>query len=114
MMTPKDGEGDNMFAQYSSGIGDQMATQTTDETIEWLYKLFFHERAVSTTTGQYVYEKEIIYHSEKKQNKAVIASPIIIVLVALIILAIFKRDRIEAYFEKRKTKKAEKKAAKEA
>ena len=114
MMTPKDGEGDNMFAQYSSGIGDQMAKQTTDETIEWLYKLFFHERAVSTTTGQYVYEKEIIYHSEKKQNKAVIASPIIIVLVALIILAIFKRDRIEAYFEKRKTKKAEKKAAKEA
>ena len=112
MMTPQDGGDNNMFAQYSSGIGDQMATQTTDETIEWLYKLFFRERAVAATTEPFVYDKEIIYQSEKKTNKAAIASPIILILVALVVLAIFKRDRIEAYLENRKLKKAEKKAAK--
>ena len=112
MMTPQDGAANNMFAQYSSGIGDQMATQTTDETIEWLYKLFFRERAVAATTEPFVYDKEIIYQSEKKTNKAAIASPIILILVALVVLAILKRDRIEAYLENRKLKKAEKKAAK--
>ena len=40
-------EGSNdMFATYSEGIGEQLATMTTDETVEWLYKLFFRERAV--------------------------------------------------------------------
>lgn len=112
MMTPQDGGDANMFSQFSSGIGDQMASQTTDETIEWLYKLFFRERAVAQTTVSSVYDKEIIYQSEKKTNKAVIASPIILILVALVVLAIFKRDRIEAYLENRKLKRAEKKAAK--
>lgn len=112
MMTPKDGEESNMFAQYSSGIGDQMATQTTDETIEWLYKLFFRERAVEKQTEQYVYDKEIIYQGEETKSKAPVAAPIIIVLVLLIIFAIFKRDRIQAFFENQKAKKAEKKAAK--
>lgn len=111
MMTPQEGGDSNMFAQYSSGIGDQMASQTTDETIEWLYKLFFRERAVAATTEPFVYDKPIIYQSEEKTNKVTVAFPIILVAVALIAIAIIRRDRIEAYLENRKLKKAEKKAA---
>ncbi len=111
IMTPQEGSDSNMFAQYSSGIGDQMASQTTDETIEWLYKLFFRERAVAATTEPFVYDKPIIYQSEEKTNKVTVAFPIILVAVALIAIAIIRRDRIEAYLENRKLKKAEKKAA---
>lgn len=112
MMAPKDGD-NSMFSQYSSGIGDQMAEMTTDETIEWLYKLFFRERAVSTTTGVYVYDKEIIYQPEnKKSNAPKIIIPIVIVLLLIAAFLIWRRDRIKVLIERRKAEKALKKEAK--
>lgn len=111
MMAPKDGD-NSMFSQYSAGIGDQMAEMTTDETIEWLYKLFFRERAVSTTTGEYVYDKEIIYQPEEKSNAPKVIVPIIIVLVLIAAFLIWRRDRIKILFERRKAEKAIKKEAK--
>lgn len=112
MMAPKDGD-NSMFSQYSSGIGDQMAEMTTDETIEWLYKLFFRERAVSTTTGVYVYDKEIIYQPEDKKSDAPkIIIPIVIVLLLIAAFLIWRRDRIKILIERRKAEKALKKEAK--
>lgn len=111
MMAPKDGD-NSMFSQYSAGIGDQMAEMTTDETIEWLYKLFFRERAVSTTTGEYVYDKEIIYQPEEKSDAPKVIVPIIIVLFLIAAFLIWRRDRIKILFERRKAEKAIKKEAK--
>ena len=113
MMAPKDGESGGMFAQYSSGIGEQLGSMSVDEAIEWLYKLFFRERAVEETTGEYVYDKEIIYHEEETTDKKVIAVPVIIVLVILIAIAIIKRDKLRDHFEERSKKKAERKAQKQ-
>ncbi|MDO4379583.1 MAG: hypothetical protein Q4D20_01795 [Clostridia bacterium] len=112
MMAPKDGD-NSMFSQYSSGIGDQMAEMTTDETIEWLYKLFFRERAVSSTTGVYVYDKEIIYQPEDKKSDAPkVIIPIVIVLLLIAAFLIWRRDRIKILFERKKAEKALKKEAK--
>ena len=102
-----------MFSQYSAGIGDQMAEMTTDETIEWLYKLFFRERAVSSTTGDFVYDKEIIYQPEEKKSDAPkVIIPIVIVLLLIAAFLIWRRDRIKILFERRKAEKALKKEAK--
>lgn len=113
MMAPKEGEETNMFSQYSSGIGDQLAEMTTDEAIEWLYKLFFRERAVEETTGAYVYDKEIIYQEEETTDKKVVVIPILVVLFILLAIAILKRDKIRNYLDERGRKRAEKKAQKQ-
>ncbi len=113
LMAPKEGQEPDMFSQFSSGIGDQMAGMSVDETIEWLYKLFFRERAVQKETSAYVYDKPIIYQEEKTVNKAVVASPFIILLVVLAAVAIIRRDRISERMEEHSRKKAEKKAKKQ-
>lgn len=113
MMAPKKGQENDMFAQYSSGIGEQMNSMSVDEAIEWLYKLFFRERAVEETTGEYVYDKEIIYHEEETTDKRVIAAPIIIVLVILLAIAIIKREKLRSHFDERSRKRAERKAQKQ-
>ena len=110
MMAPKEGQENNMFAQYSSGIGDQMNSMSVDEAIEWLYKLFFRERAVEEITGEYVYDKEIIYHEEETTDKKNVLIPILIVLAVLAVIAVIKRNQLRDYFDERSRKRAEKKA----
>lgn len=98
-----------MFDQYSAGIGGEMADMTTEETILWLYKLFFHERAVVETT-QEEYTETIIYVEQEKKSQSPL--PIIIavlVLVAAGAFAFVRRDSISDYFsEKRERKNAKK------
>lgn len=45
LLTGSIGGGNAAFETYSSSIGEQFATMTEDELIEWLYNLLFKERA---------------------------------------------------------------------
>lgn len=101
------GFGDNeMFAQASGGIGDEMAAMSVDETIEWLYKLLFRERAVSTSVEPEEYTKVIVYQPEKESNVKQVVVPIILVLLVAIIFLIVRRKRIKVLIENRKLKKS--------
>lgn len=102
-----------MFEQYSSGIGEQMADMSTQETLQWLYKLFFRERPVVETT-QEEYLPTVIYvqQNNKKHSKL----PIVIAVMLLISAAAFafvRKESIEWYFKERKNVKKQKKAEKE-
>lgn len=97
--------GNDMFATYSSGIGDEMAKMTTDETVEWLYKLFFRERAVKEIKPQDDYLPTIIYEAEK-ENTALKAFFVIVIILAIGTLVVYKkRVRIERFIEDVKFKK---------
>ncbi|MCM1544179.1 MAG: hypothetical protein NC110_02665 [Ruminococcus sp.] len=107
------GFGDNdMFAQASGGIGDEMAKMSVDETIEWLYKLLFRERAVSTTVAQSEYTKEIVYQPKEESNVMQIVLRIVIVLVIIAAFLIIRRKRIKVLLDNRKLQKSMKKSAK--
>lgn len=101
-------EGSNdMFATYSEGIGEQLATMTTDETVEWLYKLFFRERAVVEQKPQEEYMPTIKYEAKEETSAAGTALLVIFALLALAeIIAIKKRDKISSFLEDRKLKKS--------
>ena len=97
--------GNDMFATYSSGIGDEMAKMTTDETVEWLYKLFFRERAVKEIKPQDDYLPTIIYEG-KKENTALKGFIFVVIIVCAGELVFIKnRTRIERFIEDRKLKK---------
>ena len=85
---------------------DQMKSMNTDETIEWLYKLLFRERAVSNTVQASEYTKEIIYQPKEESNTKQVVIPIIVVLAAAVVFLIIRRKRIKVLIENRKLKKA--------
>lgn len=100
------GDENDMFAQSAGGIMDQMKSMNTDETIEWLYKLLFRERAVSNTVQASEYTKEIIYQPKEESNTKQVVIPIIVVLAAAVVFLIIRRKRIKVLIENRKLKKA--------
>ncbi|MGN1442733.1 MAG: hypothetical protein ACI4XE_02685, partial [Acutalibacteraceae bacterium] len=111
MMAGNSSEGENnMFDTYSSNIGSEMEKMTVDETIEWLYKLFFRDRAVSKTAGGQDYTPTIIYVESKKSVVGkVIFSILFLLLLAAAVVCIIKREVIFDRLEERRQKKLKKK-----
>lgn len=103
------GSSGGMFEQYSAGIGDKMADMTTEETLEWLYQLFFRERAVVETTEE-EYTATIIYVPQAKKKPS--ALPIAIAIMLLLAGGAFvfvRRDSISDWLTDRRERKDAKK-----
>ncbi len=104
------GEGDGgTFAQFSSGIGEQLSSMTTDELLEWLYHLFFRERAVKEEKEVDVNYTTAFTYVPKKENNT--KQVVLITLTAVVVLAvvlILNRKRISNYIKTKKEERAEK------
>ncbi|MBR3553922.1 MAG: hypothetical protein IKN72_11135 [Clostridia bacterium] len=89
--------GNEMFATYSSGITEEFAAMTVDETIEWLYKLLFRER-VTRTEPDDDYVPHIRYVPEKDNTvPRVIAGIAAGAVLAAAVVLFLKRDAIRAH-----------------
>ena len=102
-------EGDDMpatFQQFSAGIGDQFAEMTTDETIEWLYQLFFRERATKNIPEDDGYEPHIIFSPEgghALRNTLLVAGAVL--LLGAIAVLIWRRKQLVAFLQSHKRAK---------
>lgn len=105
--------GNDAFAQYSSDIPDQMAQMTTDETIEWLYKLFFRERAVSNKPQEPEPYTATIIYQPKKQTDYKKLIPFAIILVIIGIFVFINRKRISYVVGRHIAARRKQKAAQE-
>lgn len=102
---------ENTFTEFSSGIGEQMASMTTDETIEWLYKLFFRERVVSENVVDDDYTPTIIYKPKSNGALKGMVGFICALLLAAIVLLIIFRKRIIEFIISKSFRKPEDKAS---
>ena len=96
------------FQQFSAGIGDRFAEMTTDETIEWLYQLFFRERATKDLPEDDGYVPHVIYEPENShvvRNVLLIAGGVL--LLAACVLAFLRRRQIEQFLKQRKAQKTQ-------
>ncbi len=94
----------DMFATYSGGITQQLASMSTDETVEWLYKLFFRERAVvEEKTDDYL--PTIIYVKEREIPWSNILSFFLFAVIAGLFFGLANRDRIKIFLDEQKEKK---------
>lgn len=67
LLTSSMGDSSGAFSTYSSSIGEQFATMTEDEIIEWLYNLLFKERAqIEIVVDEETYVPTIIYKEPTK------------------------------------------------
>jgi len=100
--------GDNeMFATYSQDIGTQLAAMTVDETVEWLYKIFFRERATVEDNNLEDYTPTIIYKEKNKINWGAVLGTTAAVIAAGAVLAFINRKKLLELIEKFKEKKNE-------
>ena len=93
---------DDMFSTFSGGIGDELAALSTDETVEWLYKIFFRERATIEVKPESDYLPTIIYTPEKSADEAVPVLFGLLFIAAAEVVIILKRKKIVAYLEDRR------------
>ncbi|MBQ8503155.1 MAG: hypothetical protein IJ491_02635 [Clostridia bacterium] len=96
--------GNDMFASYSGGITEELAAMTTDETVEWLYKIFFRERAVVEEKAE-DYLPTIIYEEEFKMPWGNIFTTLLFIVIIGLFLGLANRDRIRILLDELKEKK---------
>lgn len=107
------GSGSNdMFSSFSGGIGDEMAAMSVDETVEWLYKIFFRERAVRDIPQTSEYLPTIIYAPESKDTGSAVIMLLMLFIAGCEVIAIKKREKIATYLEYRRIDKENKKERK--
>lgn len=106
------GSGDNdMFSNFSGGIGDEIAAMSVDETVEWLYKIFFRERATVQTKPETDYLPTIIYTPPKDYTDYVGILLMLLFLAAGEVIVILKRKKIVSYLEDMKIRQQNNKTA---
>jgi len=114
LMSADGSEEGDMFAMYTGKVTEQLASMSTDETIEWLYNLLFAEtpRREQTDTEEYI---PTIIYQEKEKNTSRNVTVIVIAAVAVIVIGsvILSRVDISAYRERKRHKKLKKKQEKE-
>ncbi len=98
--------GDNeMFANYSSGISEELAAMSVDETIEWLYKLFFRERATVDEPAE-EYTPTIIYEEKNSFNPVTVVVCLLVLFAAAGAIAWLNKEKIKELITKIKERKA--------
>ncbi len=103
------GNENDMFANFSGGIGAELEALSVDETVEWLYKIFFRERAVVEKPDSQDYLPTIIYTPEPPKGEGSGIYFMMLFVAAAEMLAIKKHRKIESFFEEQKIKRLLKK-----
>ena len=100
--------GGEMLTSFLSNLNEQINAMTVDETVEWLYDIFFAETVVVPDEPQEEYDPTIIYEDTEE---TVIESSFDIIVIALIVIAgieilcIRNKNRISNYTSKKKENK---------
>lgn len=84
---------DSMMTQFSGGMGEELQNMTTDETVEWLYKLFFRERPIVEEKVTEKFLPTVIYEPEEKETKTPVIIIAAIVIAVAVILVIKKKKK---------------------
>lgn len=86
---------DSMMTQFSGSMGEEMQNMTVDETVEWIYKVFFREKPIVEEKVTEKYLPTVIYEPEEKGTKA----PVIIfsaLIIAIAIIVVIKKRKSAA------------------
>ena len=75
-------------------MGEELQNMTTDETVEWLYKLFFRERPIVEEKVTEKFLPTVIYEPEEKETKTPVIIIAAIVIAVAVIIVIKKKRKV--------------------
>ena len=93
MLSMMGSEEDSMMMQFSGGLGEELEKMTTDETVEWLYKLFFRERVVEEIKVTEKYLPTIDYEPQEKGGNGLIYAVAVVAVVGILTFAFVKKRK---------------------
>lgn len=97
--------GDNeLIASYASNVTDELNAMTVDETIEWLYKLFFRER-VTVEEPEEEYTPTIIYDEKDSFSAGTVIVCLLVLIAAAGVIAFLNKEKLLQLIETIKEKK---------
>ncbi len=91
-----------LFATYSQDIGTELAAMSVDETVEWLYKIFFRERATVEENELEDYTPTIIYKEKTKIEWGTVLGVTAAVIAVGAVVAFINRKKLIELLEKLK------------
>ena len=89
-----------MVSGFVDGISQDIDNMTVDETVEWMYKIFFRERPIVEENEEEEYLPTIIYKPESKADGAWIYIAMLIIALAELIY-IKERVRIKRFVKRK-------------
>ncbi len=99
----------SVISALTQGIADKIAAMSVEETLEWVFDIFFYERVTVETGADESYQPEVIYVEKHKFPSDVVSTVILIVLMLSAVMILTNRDKIKFFLQDLKTKKAAKK-----
>ena len=98
-----EGMGENqMVSGFAGGITADIAAMSVDETVEWMYKLFFRERPIVPEKTQEEYMPTIIYNPKNSGTDFVWALLVLFVIAGVVIF-LWKTGRLKKIFSRKST-----------
>lgn len=101
--------GNSMVSSFAKGISDSINSMSVDETLEWVFNIFFAERVVSEEIIDDGYVPEVTYDSGKKMPSATVLTILAVVLMLVIVAVLINRDKIKFRIQDMAAARADKK-----
>lgn len=89
-----------MVSGFIDGISEDIDNMTVDQTVEWMYKIFFRERPIVEETQEEEYMPTIIYEPENKLDGTGIYFAMLLITL-LEVIYIKERVRINRFLKRR-------------
>ncbi len=99
----------SIVSALSQGIADKITNMTVDETLEWIFDIFFIERVTVDINTDDSYVPQITYVEKYRLPSGIVTTVILIVLMLSVVMILTNRDKIKFFLQDQKTKKAAKK-----
>lgn len=94
----------NMLGSYAASLNAEINAMTVDETVEWLYDIFFRER-VTVEEDPEPYMPEIKYEKGIDIPWAKVLTVLLFVVMAGLFFGLANRDRIKIFIDEKKQEK---------
>lgn len=101
--------GNSMVSSFAKGINDNINSMTVDETLEWVFNIFFAKRVISEEIIDDGYVPEVTYDEGNKMPSATVMIIIAVVIMLAIVIILTNRDKIKFRVQDLVAARAEKK-----
>ncbi len=100
--------GNSMVSSFAKGISDNISSMSVDETLEWVFNIFFAERVISQEIIDDGYVPEVTYDDGNRMPSETVILVLVIAVMLLIIVVLVNRDKIKFRIQDMAAARAEK------
>ena len=91
------------------GINDKIAAMTNEETLEWIFGIFFPENVTVDLGTEDNYTPDVVYTGKRGMPSDIVTTILLIIVMLAVVMVLTNRDKIKFFMQDRKMKNSAKK-----